>query len=235
MRRATPLALPTAAALLVVIAVATSTHHRAPLQVVVALVLAPLATWATAAAARRVAGPRFATAAAWVYAALPLLGIAYSLVPYRHIFKHEALPTVVGLHRPWLLALGVGCAAAFAFAPTAVVAAAGVVAAIVAVVAWGVHPLDGLRSSLHESAWSITLGEWALVAGVIGIGRRAPLLAVGAAGWLAFAVLRGSAVGYGGGGFWKALALATPVLALTVTALVLLVPPLRARSASVAG
>jgi hypothetical protein len=216
-----------AAAFVVTALLAAATGHHAPLPTISALVLAPAAAVAAALAAARLAGPKLAVAAALVYAALPAVGLAYCLRTYRHTFLHAAAPALVGLRRPWLLAIGVAVCVALAYAPRVVVVAGGLVAAVVAVAVWGVHPLASVRAGVHETGWSITFAEWVAVAGVAGVARRSPAVAVGAGGWLVFAVLRAASYGYADAGFWRQLAPAAPVIALCLTSLALLVPPLR--------
>ena len=216
-----------AASLVVTAAVAAGTGHHAALPTIAALALAPAGAIATAYAARRVAGNRFAGAAALVYAFLPVIGLAYCLSTYRHSFLHEAVPGLVGLRRPGLLAVGVAAVAAIAVTPRVLVAPTGAVAAAVALAVWGVHPLTDVRNGLHETAWSIALAEWAAVAGVLGVARRAPLLAAGAGGWLVFSVLRAASHGYDDAAFWRQLGPGVPVIALCLTSVALLVPSLR--------
>lgn len=219
---------PGAAALVAVAAIAAAASATAPLDVVAALVLAPVACAVTSLGARRIGGRRFGIAAGWTYAVLPLLGIAYCLSTYRHIFVHEALPQFVGLKSPWLLAVGVCIAGVFAVAPSSLLAAAGVVAAVVAIVVWGDSGLADVRGGLHETAWSPTLIAWVVVAGTAGVAIRAPRLAVAVGGWIVAAVLGAAHGGYGDHGeFWRNLAPAAPAAALVIASLRQLVPRLR--------
>jgi hypothetical protein len=192
-----------------------------------ALAHAPVAILATAALARRVAGERFAIAAAAAYLLLPLLSSRFMLNTYRSTFDHRALPDLVGLRAtPWF-ALGVLLTAALAVAPRRAAAASGAVAAIVALIVWGTADLASIRGGLHETAWSITLLEWFLVAGFIGAARRNGWLAVALVGWLLAATLHAAHVGYDDAAFWQSLAAGAPLAAVLLTSLALLVPPLR--------
>ena len=209
------------------LAVLSAISGRSLLPVAAGIVLGQVTVVGVAYSGRRLANLRFGAAAAVVYALLPLLGIAYSLVSYRHTFVHEALPVLVGLRHPAWFALGAATTLVLAFLPRRLLALAGLVAVIAGVLAWGLAPLTDLRNGLHETAWSITFGEWALLAGLVGAARRSVLIAIGLGGWIAFVILRAAAQGYADAAFWKALAPATPAIALLLTALWFLVPRLR--------
>ena len=171
-----------------------------------ALVLAPVAVVSTAAFARRVAGQRFAIAAAAAYVVLPLLATRFMLVTYRSTFDHQALPDLVGLRAtPWF-ALGVLLTAALAVAPRRAAGVSGAVAAVAALILWGTADLASIRNGLHETAWSITLLEWFIVAGFIGAARRNGWLAVALVGWLLAIILHAAHVGYDNAAFWQSLA-----------------------------
>jgi len=215
------------ASIVVVVLIAIATHHTKPLNLVLAIVIAPFACSATAIAAKQLGGSRFGFAASVVYVALPILGIAYSFSSYRHTFIHRALPELVGLEAPGWLALGVLLVGAIAIAPRLAFASAGVVASAVALSIWGVHALVGVRGGLHETAWSITLLEWLVVAGVVGAARRSLRLALSLGGILIFFALRAAHGGYDDGVFWRSLAPATPAIAVLISSLWLLVPRLR--------
>lgn len=191
-----------------------------------ALVLAPVVMWSVAAAGTRLGGPRFGLLAAATYVVLPFAASAYMLVSYRTTFKQEAIPDLLGLRATLWFAIGVAMTIAFAYAPPVILAAVGVVAASAALLAWGTDPLSGIRGGLHETAWSITLLEWFVLAGLIGAARRSVLLAVALAGWVVAAVLQGAHVGYAHSLFWSSLSVAAPAAALLLSSLALLVPPL---------
>jgi hypothetical protein len=192
-----------------------------------ALALAPVAVLATAAVGHRVAGMRFAIAVAAVYVVLPLLANRFMLVTYRSTFDHRAVPNLVGLRAtPWF-ALGVLVTVALAVAPRRPAAVAGVAAAVLAVVTWGTGDLASIRAGLHETAWSITLLEWFLIAGVIGAARRSAWLALALGGWLVAVIVYAAHVGYNDAAFWQSLAAGAPTAALLLSSLALLVPPLR--------
>jgi hypothetical protein len=209
------------------IAVLAAMSDRSLFAVAAGIVLGQATVVGVAFSGRRLASLGFGAAAAAVYALLPLLGIAYSLATYRHTFVHAALPVLVGLRHPAWFAIGAATTLVFAFLPRQLLALAGLAAVVAGLVAWGTAPLTDLRAGLHETAWSITFGEWALLAGLIGAARRSALMAVGLGGWVVFVVLRAAAQGYADAAFWKALAPATPAVALLLTALWFLVPRLR--------
>jgi hypothetical protein len=225
-----------AAAVLVALAVAAATHHHAPLDLLAAVVLTPAACVTAGLLGRRVAGPAHGKTAEWVYVALPAFGYAYALGTYRHTFLHGGVPQLVGLHEPQWLALGVAIAAVAALAPETSAGALGVIAVAVGLVVWGSGGLTGLRNGLHETAWSIAFGEWAFVAGMVGVAVRRPLLALGIGGWAATVILGAAHAGYGGDGeFWRALAPAAPAIAVLLSSIWLLLPrvrPLRRRLTS---
>jgi hypothetical protein len=198
---------------------------------VVALLLAPVAVLLTAALARRSARGRYPVAAAAVYVALPLLANRFLLPTYRPTFSRQALPDLVGARGTGWFAFGLLVTALLAFAPRRVAAAAGVGAAVVSLAVWGAGDLSAVRSGLHETAWSIALLEWLFVAGVIGLARRDPYRAAAVGGWIAAVTLHAAHRGYDDGAFWQSLSAGAPALAVLLSALGLLVPPLRARPA----
>jgi hypothetical protein len=192
-----------------------------------ALLLAPVAVWSVAAAGSRLGGRPFGLLAAAIYVVLPGLGTRYMLVSYRSTFEHEAIPNLLGLRAtPWF-ALGIAMTLAAAYAPRVILAAVWLAAASAALIAWGTDPLAAVRVGLHETAWSITLLEWFIVAGLVGAARRSAWLALALLGWLAAAVLHGAHTGYEDAAFWRSLSVAAGAAALLLSSLVLLVPPLR--------
>jgi hypothetical protein len=213
-----------AVAVTIWVAVAVRAHAA---DVLLAILHPLAATLVVVRLGTRVAGTRFGLAAGIVYGILPLLGSLYALPTFRHSFVHDGLPQVVGLHRPWWLAVGVLVAAVATVTPRLVLAAAGLAVVVAAVAAFGLHPLAGLRDGVHETAWSVAFGAWIYVAGVLGVIRRAPALAVAVGGWTFAVVLYAAHNGYDGAAFWRQLAPATPLIALLVSAPALLVPPLR--------
>jgi hypothetical protein len=198
---------------------------------IVALLLAPVAVLLTAALARRSAGRAYGVAAAATYVALPLLANRFMLPTYRSTFDRQVVPDLVGLRGTGWFVLGLLVTTVLAFAPRRVTAAAGVAAAVAAIVVWGTGDLSAIRGGLHETAWSITLLEWLVVAGVIGLARRDPWRAAAAGGWVVAVTLHAAHRGYDNGAFWESLSAAGPTLAVLLSALGLLVPPLRARQA----
>jgi hypothetical protein len=195
--------------------------------IVAAIVLGPLAVVGTARLGAQIAGRTFAVGAAWTFVLLPLVATAFFSSGYRHTWLHAALPQLMGVRATGWYALGAALALSASLAPARAAATAGAVAAVTALVVYGAGTLGGVRVGIHETAWSVSFAEWLALAGVIGVARRAPLLAAALGGWLLFFVLRGADRGYDGGAFWAALAPALPAAALLVSALALLVPRLR--------
>jgi hypothetical protein len=214
-------------------AVAKIAHDRdkGGLTLLAALVLAPVAVGATAALGARLGGRRLAVAAAVVYVVLPWLGRRYFYGSFFTVYDHKVMPALVGLEHTGWFALGVGIAALLAFAPERVSAAAGVVAAVVALVAWVGGPWGDLWANFHETTWSQTLLAFLPLAAVVGAARKSPWLAAALGGWLAVLILRGLDRDYGTGGFWLSLASAAPAMAVLLSSLAYLVPRLRAAPA----
>jgi hypothetical protein len=191
------------------------------------IVLGPVAVVAVHRLGSSLGGPRFGEAAAVLVPVLPLLGVLYALPSYRTTYEHDALPALFGVAHPLLFAIGAAIAVVAAFAPVRAAAAAGAVALIVAVVVWGLGSLGGVRTSLHEAAWSVAFVEWLLVAGVLGAARRSPWLALALVGWLGLFLLRAAHRTFDHAHFWIALAPAVPAAAILSGAIALLAPPLR--------
>jgi hypothetical protein len=171
----------------------------------------------------RLAGSRFGSVAAWVYVVLPVLAAAAMLGSYRSTFAHEALPAIVGLQATGWLALGI-LGGLVVMLPLAgpVVALCGLA---VLLASW--HDLGTIRLGLHETAWSIAMFEWLALAGIVGAARRSRLRAAGLGGWLALVVGVAARRGYDDAAFWQTLAAAAPAIAVLLSSLWLLVPPLR--------
>jgi hypothetical protein len=207
----------------VVAAIGIAYGSDGPASTVVALVLAPVAVTLTWRLADRIAGPRFANLAAAVYVLLPGLAALTMLGTYRSTFLHRAVPDLVGLRgTPWfVLGLAIGAAALLRVAAP-VLAVAGFV---LLVTSW--DDLGAIRIGLHETAWSIAMLEWLAVAGVVGAALRSRVRAAGLAGWLALALGLAARRGYDDAAFWQSLALAAPAIAVLLSSLWLLVPPLR--------
>jgi len=66
-----------------------------------------------------------------------------------------------------------------------------------------------------------------VLAGVIGAAMRSRVRAAGLAGWLALALGLAARRGYESGAFWQSLAVAAPAVAVLLSSLWLLMPPLR--------
>ncbi|MGZ4320298.1 MAG: hypothetical protein ACXVRD_13360 [Gaiellaceae bacterium] len=195
--------------------------------VAVALVLAPVAVWAVAGIAERIAGPRFAAVAAALYALLPLAGRALFYGPLHAAYRGHILPALVGTQAPAWFALGVGLAVVVRLAPSRAAGVAALVAAVVAGVLWIDTDWTTLYDNLHESTWSPTLVCALPFACALGVWLRSPWAAAALGGWLGFFVLRGVHRPYGSGAFWTGLAAAMPAVAVLIASLALLVPRLR--------
>src|SRR3954469_7721464 len=105
-------------------------------------------------AARRIRRGWFPVFAAATYVALPVIALAYFFADYRHVYVHRALPWLLGLERPLVLALGLVIVAGAAFAPRSLFALSGLGAFIAALVVWGTSRVDDVRlGGLHETAW----------------------------------------------------------------------------------
>jgi hypothetical protein len=219
-------ALGALAAVEVALVVAIAATHRTSgvPSIAAALVLAPLAVAVTAAIADRIAGERFAVGSAAVFVILPLLANRYMLGTFRGTFDAGALPALVGLRHAGVFALGIAIAAAVALAPRLAAAAGGAVAFVVAAVVWQFDGVSALRPGLHETVWSITMLEWLVVAGILGVLLRSPLLATAVGGWFLAGALWAAQRGYDGALFWRSLAVTAPAAAVLLSSLALLVP-----------
>jgi hypothetical protein len=208
---------------LVVAFVAAAYGSDGTLNTVVALLLAPVAVALTRRLGGRLAGARFGVAAAIVYIFLPLLGRIYALSTYRHTFMHQAVPNLVGLRgTPWF-ALGLALTVLALFRAASLLFVVGAIVSLI----MGTSDLAGVRAGLHETAWSVTLLAWLGIAGVIGAARKSIAIAATLSGWLVLAILHAARQGYADAAFWQSLSVATPAIAVTLTSLGLLVPPLR--------
>jgi hypothetical protein len=216
-----------AAQALLALVVAVRYGNSGAVSIVAALVLGPVAVLATARIAARITGGALATGAAWTFVLLPLVATASFQSSYRHTWLHDVLPQLVGARTTWWYALGAALAIAVSFVPARAAAFGGVAAGLTALFVYGTGGLGGVEVGIHETGWSVSLSEWLPVAGVIGVARRAPLLAASLGGWLVFFALRGAERGYAGGAFWASLAPALPAAALLLSSLALLVPRLR--------
>lgn len=214
-------------AVLEVLAVRSHSHATATWPTVAALALAPFAVTAAAALGGRV-GPRTGIATALVYVALPFAGRLYFYGPFLKVYDHELMPALVGLRHTWWFILGTAVAIVVAVLPERVAGMIGLVAGVAAAAAWIDTSWTTLYGEFHETTWSPTLLCYLPFAGVIGIATRRPWLAASIGGWFAVLLLRGVNRPYYTGGLWLSLAGAVPAMALLLTALALLVPPLPA-------
>ena len=196
---------------------------------IAALALAPVASTSVAALGQRAAGARFAVAAAVVYALLPFAGRLYFYGPFLDTYDHRVMPAFVGLEHTGWFALGVAVCIATVVLPERVAAALGLVGAAAAAIAWIDVSWTDLYGQFHETTWSPTLLSFLPLAATIGLAIRRPWLAAAVTGWLAVLVLRGVHRAYTGGGFWLSLAAAAPQIAVLLSSVALLVPPLRLR------
>ena len=197
------------------------------LSVIAALVLAPIAAVSVVAIGERLAGPRFAVAAAIVYVVLPFAGRFLFYGPFIQVYRDTIAPALVGLQSTWWFALGVLASSVIAVAPRRATAVAGVGVLVVGLVLWADTDWTRLYDNFHETVWSPTLLTLLPFACVLAVGLRSPELAASLGGWIGFLILRGAHQNYADGGFWRSLAGATPTAALLLSSLGLLVPRLR--------
>jgi hypothetical protein len=210
-----------------VLAVRSHSHTSGMWSTIVALALAPAAVGAATAIGGRI-GPRTALAAAAVYLVLPFAGRLYFYGPFLKVYDHDVMPALVGLRHTGWFALGTAVAIAVALLPERLGGVVGLVAGAVAAVAWIDVSWTHLYGYFHETTWSPTLLCYLPFAGIVGLATRRPWLAASVGGWFAVLLLRGVNRPYYSGGLWLSLAAAVPAMALLLTALVLLVPPLPA-------
>ena len=210
---------------LAVVAVAHHSDVSFGASYVGALALAPFASMAVALITRRV-GPRTAIAAGVVYAALPFAGRLYFYGAFLKVYDREVMPSLVGLEHTGWFAVGVVVAVAVGLAPERASGIASLVTVAVAAVAWIDVSWSRLYGDFHETTWSPTLLCYLPLAGVIGLATRRPWLAAAIGGWFGVLLLRGVHKPYYEGGLWLSLAAATPAIAVLLTSLALLVPPL---------
>lgn len=191
---------------------------------VVAVALAPVAVALVATLGARI-GSRTAVAAPVVYVVLPLAARRLFYGPFLQVFDHRVLPSFVGLRHTGWFALGIGVAVALLVVPERIAGVVGCIAALAAAIAWIDVSWSVLYGELHETTWSPTLVSYLPFACIVGLGIRRPWLAASLGGWLAVLVLRGVNRPYYEGGLWLSLAAAAPAIAVLLTSLALLVPP----------
>jgi hypothetical protein len=194
---------------------------------IAALLLTPVSALAAAAIGGRI-GPRTALGAAAVYLVLPFAGRLYFYGSFLHVYDHVVMPALVGLTHTGWFALGTAVALGVAALPERVAGIIGIAAAVVAAGAWIDVSWTHLYGDFHETTWSPTLLCYLPFAGVVGLATRRPWIAASIGGWFSVLLLRGTHRPYATGGLWLSLAAAVPAMALLLTALVLLVPPLPA-------
>jgi hypothetical protein len=229
-------ALPVIAAADVAVAavVASAEPTGGAFAVAVALVLAPVAVWAVAGIAEKIAGPQFGLVAAGLYAVLPPFGRALFYGPLHAGYFSHILPALVGTQAPAWFALGVGVAVVVRLAPQRAAGVVALVAAVAAAVLWIDTDWTTLYDNLHESTWSPTLVSALPFACALGAWLRSPWAAAALGGWLGFLVLRGVHQPYAAGAFWTGLAAAMPAIAVLIASLGLLVPRSRPEPAPAA-
>src|SRR5262249_51630761 len=149
-----------------------SAHGIGLFSVVGAVVVGTIAVAAVYKVGGLLDGERYALLATATYIALPLFGLLGTVAPARHSFLTRAAPGIVGLSSPGRLLIGVAVTALAAVVPRWSQAAFGVIAAAVALAVYGLGDLGEVRSGLHETAWSIALLEWLMIAGTVGVSRR---------------------------------------------------------------
>ena len=240
-RPATPAPILGALALAAVIAVAGLAAARptgGALSVAAAILLAPVAVWCVVSVGERIAGTRFAVTAAVVYIVLPFATRLYFYGGFLDVYDREIAPALVGVRSTGWFALGIAVGVAVATLRPSVVAAAGAVVFVIALVLWADTNWTRLYGDFHETTWSPTLLALLPFACVLAVALREPRLAAALGGWIGFFILRGAHRPYAGGGFWLSLAAATPAAAVLISSLGLLVPrlrPVRAQSAAPPG
>lgn len=219
-------AIAAAAALAVALLAATRPTDGA-LSVAAALVLAPVAAVAAIAVGEGIAGPRFGVASGIVYVLLPFAARFLFYGPFTQVYRDTIAPALVGLQSTGWFALGVLVSVVIAVAPQRVTAVAGIAVFVVGLVLWANTDWTDVYGNFHETTWSPTLLTLLPFACVLAVGLRSPTLAASLGGWIGFLILRGVHQSYADGGFWLSLAAATPVAAVLLSSLGLLVPPLR--------
>jgi hypothetical protein len=157
---------------------------------------------------------------------LPFAGRQAFYGSFLQVYDHDVMPALVGLRHTGWFALGIVAALAIAVVPERIAGIAGIVAAAAAAVAWIDVSWTHLYGDFHETTWSPTLLCYLPFAGVLGLATRRPWLAAAIGGWFAVLLLRGVNRPYYSGGLWLSLAAAVPAMALLLTSLALLVPPL---------
>ncbi|MGZ4333690.1 MAG: hypothetical protein ACXVRJ_05390 [Gaiellaceae bacterium] len=214
------------AAIVVVLAVAATQPTSGAPAVVAAVVLAPLGVLSAAATASRLGGARFAGAAAVVYVALPLLANRFMLGTDRGTFDRHALPALVGVQATWVFALGVAAVAATALLPERLLLAGAATGLVAGIVAWSPGAVGDVPPMLHETAYSVALAEWLVVATIAGAVLRRPFLGGALACAAVVAILRAAHQPFDDAGFWRALGPLVPAGAVLIASLGLLVPRL---------
>lgn len=210
--------------LVVVVLVAAKQPTSGALAIVAALVLAPVAVAGVAVAAARLAGGWFGVAASVVLLLLPLVGHRFVIPVDRADYDRHALPALLGLHAPGMLALGVAAVWAIALLPERLAAGLGVVGLVVALVVWSPGALGDVKPMLHETAWSVAFAEWIVVASVAAAVLRRPYAGAAVACIALSAILRAAHQPYDDAGFWRALAPLAPAGGILLASLALLLP-----------
>jgi hypothetical protein len=219
----------------VVLAVAAKQPNAGAGAVVAAVLLAPVAVVAAAAAARRLAGGWFPLVAAAAVVLLPFLANRFLLARERADFDRHALPALVGTQATGVFALGVFAVVLVAVLPRTVAAAAGLAGVAAALAVWSPGALGDLKPMLHETAYSVALPQWLVVAGIAGAALRRPRIGIALGSVAVAAILRAAHQPQADAGFWRGLGPLVPAGGVLLASLRLLVPPLRpqARPAAV--
>lgn len=211
----------------VVLAVAAKQSNAGAGAVVAAVLLAPVAVLAAAAAARRLAGGWFPLVAAAAVVLLPFLANRFLLARERADFDRHALPALVGTQATGVFALGVLAVVLVAVLPRTVAAAAGVAGVAAALAVWSPAALGDLKPMLHETAYSVALPQWLVVAAIAGAALRRPRIGIALGSVAVAAILRAAHQPQGDAGFWRALGPLVPAGGVLLASLRLLVPRLR--------
>lgn len=212
----------------VVLAVAAKQPNAGAGAVVAAVLLAPVAVVAAAAAARRLAGGGwFPLVAAAAVVLLPFLANRFLLARERADFDRHALPALVGTQATGVFALGVFAVVLVAVLPRTVAAATGLAGVAAALAVWSPAALGDLKPMLHETAYSVALPQWLVVASIAGAALRRPRIGIALGSVAVAAILRAAHQPQGDAGFWRGLGPLVPAGGVLLASLRLLVPPLR--------
>src|SRR5262249_52279775 len=140
-----------AAQVIAVVVVAAAAGNDGVPSIVVAAVAGPVAVLAAARIGERIAGNLFGAACAWVFVLAPFVATLFFLSTSRHTWLHALVPDLVGVRSTGWYSIGAAVGVVVALVPARLTAALGAAAAVAALIAWGLHPLAGVRAGVHES------------------------------------------------------------------------------------